>query len=56
MECLDHKIYMYLQSVVTLRPRNPVSPVVVLSAPSDLGACSDLNIDATGSYGIYTYI
>jgi hypothetical protein len=39
------------QSVITLRPRNPVRPVVIINAPSVLGLCADLSIDATGSYG-----
>jgi hypothetical protein len=39
------------QSVVTQKPRNPVRPVVIISAPSELGSCSNLSLDATGSYG-----
>ena len=37
--------------VYTLAPRNPLSPTVIISAPSQLGACTDLTLDATGSYG-----
>ena len=37
--------------VYTLAPRNPLSPTVIISAPSQLGACTNLTLDATGSYG-----
>jgi hypothetical protein len=36
------------QSVTTLKPRNPVRPVVIISAPSELGSCGNLSLDATG--------
>ena len=37
--------------VSTQSPSNPSSPTVVVSAPSTLGACTNLTLDATGSYG-----
>jgi hypothetical protein len=39
------------QSVVTQAPRNPVRPVVIIDAPSEIGSCDNLTLDATGSYG-----
>jgi hypothetical protein len=32
-------------------PLNPISPVVSLSVPSTIGACSDIRIDVSSSYG-----
>jgi REJ domain/PT repeat len=37
--------------VFTLAPRNPLSPTVIISAPSQVGACTTLTLDATGSFG-----
>jgi REJ domain len=37
--------------VSTQAPSNPSRPTVVVSAPGTLGACSNLTLDATGSYG-----
>jgi REJ domain len=37
--------------VTTQAPSNPSRPTVVVSAPGTLGACSNLTLDATGSYG-----
>ena len=39
------------KSVNTTLPSNPVAPLVVIKAPSSLGACSNLTIDASGSTG-----
>ena len=38
-------------AVVVQRPRNPIAPVVSLSAPSSIGSCDSLVIDASGSSG-----
>ena len=38
-------------SVVMLSPLNPVAPEVMITAPATLGLCSNLVLDATGSYG-----
>ena len=35
----------------TLAPVNPLAPTVILTTPNVLGACSDLSVDATESYG-----
>jgi REJ domain len=32
-------------------PLNPEQPTIVITAPLNIGACSDLSIDATASYG-----
>ena len=32
-------------------PLNPDQPTIVITAPNHIGACSDLSIDATASYG-----
>jgi hypothetical protein len=40
-----------VQSVITMTPNNPVRPVVIISSPSGLSSCSNLSLDATGSYG-----
>ena len=37
--------------VPTLFPSNPLSPTVIINAPNSLGSCSNLSLDATGSYG-----
>jgi hypothetical protein len=39
------------QTVINLQPSNPVRPVVIVSAPTALGSCANLSLDATGSYG-----
>jgi hypothetical protein len=38
-------------SVRVDRPRDPVSPVAILKGPSLLGACDNLVLDASSSYG-----
>ena len=38
-------------TVLTIGPQSPSPPTVVLNAPSSLGPCSNLTLDATGSYG-----
>ena len=38
-------------SFVVLAPLKPAAPTVIISAPSKIGACSNLSIDASGSYG-----
>ena len=38
-------------SVTALAPRNPTAPVVIIIAPSTLGACANLSLDASESYG-----
>jgi REJ domain len=35
----------------TLPPVNPLAPTVIVTTPNVLGACSDLSVDATESYG-----
>ena len=40
-----------LATVNTLAPRNPSPPTVIVSAPPKLGTCTNLTLDATGSYG-----
>ena len=37
--------------LITLSPKNPTSPVVVLNSPLSLGSCANLVLDATASYG-----
>ena len=38
-------------SKITLSPRNPSAPTVILNSPLSLGPCANLPLDATGSYG-----
>ena len=38
-------------SVLAVAPRSPIAPVVIISAPSTLGACANLSLDASESYG-----
>jgi REJ domain len=38
-------------SFVVLAPLKPAAPTVIISAPSKIGSCSNLSIDASGSYG-----
>ena len=38
-------------SVVMLAPSDAVAPTVIITAPPTLGLCSNLTLDATGSYG-----
>jgi REJ domain len=38
-------------SVIALAPRTPTAPVVIITAPSTLGACTNLSLDASESYG-----
>ena len=38
-------------SVVMQAPLSPTAPTVVITAPQKIGLCSDLVLDATGSYG-----
>ena len=38
-------------SVVMQAPLSPVAPKVIITAPQKIGLCSDLVLDATGSYG-----
>ena len=38
-------------SVPARAPNNPASPTVIVNAPISLGACTNLSVDATGSYG-----
>ena len=40
-----------LSTVFTSAPSNPMSPTVVIAAPSTLGSCLNLTLDATESYG-----
>ena len=38
-------------TLLMLSPLNPVAPTVIITAPPTLGLCSNLTLDATGSYG-----
>ena len=39
------------QETTILPPNDPIKPTVVLSFPSQIGPCSDIQLDATGSFG-----
>jgi REJ domain len=39
------------QTLKTSAPSNPLTPTVVVTAPSALGSCLNLTLDAAGSYG-----
>jgi sugar lactone lactonase YvrE len=39
------------QTLKTSAPSNPLAPTVVVTAPSTLGSCLNLTLDAAGSYG-----
>jgi sugar lactone lactonase YvrE len=38
-------------TLTTTAPSNPLPPTVVITAPSTLGSCLNLTLDASGSYG-----
>jgi REJ domain len=40
-----------LSTLFTSPPTNPITPTVVIAAPSTLGSCLNLTLDATESYG-----
>ena len=38
-------------SLLVQAPLKPAAPTVIISAPSKIGACANLSVDASGSYG-----